>query len=364
MIFSRKTDAPPDPIAEYRLARKRSYILIVFFSLMVILLPVFTIGFGAMRIPRMDISRILISKILRNDSFAEGITRGAQAIVWELRFPRILAGLLCGAGLATAGVIFQGILQNPLADPYTLGISSGAAFGASLAILINISGAKTGGFHIPESFSALVFASLTLTLVTLIAGRRGGISRVNLIMAGIIVSAILQAAISFMKLLSGENVGAIVFWLMGSLSAKSWKEAALLAAFIPLSIALALRFAESLNILSLGSREAESLGVNVKRTQFLYLVLGASITAVCVSVCGIIGFIGLIVPHLLRYSITSDNRLLIPLSALSGGLLLAVADTCVRIIGSGEIPVGLLTTLLGGPFFIYIFIRRTGAHNA
>lgn len=312
-----------------------------------------------MKIPPADIARVLASKISGGEEIARGIPRGTAAIVWELRFPRILCGLLCGAGLAAAGVIFQGILQNPLADPYTLGISSGAAFGASLAILLNISAIRL----LPVSLSALIFASLTLALVTFIAGRGGGLSGVNLVMAGIIVSAILQAGISFIKMLTGENVGAIVFWLMGSLSAKGWNEAALLAIVIPLAVVLAVRFAGSLNVLSLGSREAESLGVNVKRTRFFYLVLGAAITAVCVSVCGIIGFVGLIVPHLLRFSVTSDNRLLIPLSALSGGLLLASADTCVRIIGSGEIPVGVLTTLLGGPFFIYIFMRKTGARK-
>jgi iron complex transport system permease protein len=329
------------------------------FTISVFLFSVFAISLGAMNIPWVDIGRILASKITGNTGFVEGISRGAQAIVWELRFPRILCGLLAGAGLAVAGVIFQGILQNPLADPYTLGISSGAAFGASLAILLNIS----GSLFFSTSLSALIFASLTLALVVLIGSRGGGFSSVSLIMAGIIVSSIFQAGISFIKVLSGESVGAVVFWLMGSLSAKSWREAALLASVIPPATVLAFLFAGSLNILSLGTREAESLGVNVKRTRFLYLALGASITAVCVAVCGIIGFIGLIVPHLLRYSVTSDNRLLIPLSALCGGLLLAAADTCVRLLGSGEIPVGALTTLLGGPFFIYIFLRRTGTRS-
>jgi iron complex transport system permease protein len=343
-----------NPIAEYQRTRRRSCFLILFFTILVFLFPLLTIGIGAMRIPLKDIWRILASKITGHGGLAEGISRGALAVVWELRFPRILCGLLAGAGLAIAGLIFQGILQNPLADPYTLGISSGAAFGASLAILLNIS----RGLLVSVSLSAFVFASLTLALVTLIAGRGGGPSGVNLIMAGIIVGAILQAGISFIKMLSGENVGAIVFWLMGSLSAKGWKEAAMLALVIPAAVVLAMRFAGSLNILSLGNQEAESLGVNVKRTQFFYLVLGASITAVCVAVCGIIGFVGLIVPHLLRYGVASDNRLLIPLSALCGGLLLAAADTVVRVLGSGEIPVGVLTTLLGGPFFIYIFIRK------
>jgi iron complex transport system permease protein len=345
-----------NPIEEYRRARRRSYLMILFFACLVFLFPILTIGLGAMKIPLRDIWRILASKIPGNSGLAEGISRGAFAVVWELRFPRILCGLLAGAGLAVAGVIFQGILQTPLADPYTLGISSGAAFGASLAILLNIN----SGLSIPVSLLALVFASLTLALVTLIAGKGGGLSAVNLIIAGIIVSAILQAGISFIKMLSGENVGSIVFWLMGSLSARGWKDVTLLALVIPAAAVLAGCFAGRLNILSLGSREAESLGVNVRRTQFFYLVLGASITAVCVSVCGIIGFVGLIVPHLLRYGVTSDNRLLVPLSGLCGALLLAAADTCVRILLSGEIPVGVLTTLLGGPFFIYIFIRKTG----
>jgi iron complex transport system permease protein len=150
---------------------------------------------------------------------------------------------------------------------------------------------------------------------------------------------------------------------MGSLSAKTWKETALLAVIVPAATITAALFAGSLNVLSLGSREAGSLGVEVRRTRFLYLLLGSGISAVCVSVCGIIGFVGLIVPHLLRFSVTSDNRLLIPLSALAGGFLLALADTFVRLLGSGEIPVGVLTTLLGGPFFIYIFIRRNGARE-
>ena len=345
-----------DPIAEYRRAQRRSYILILFLAIIIFLFPLLTIGLGAMRIPLKDIGRILISKITGIGSLAEGISRGAVAVVWELRFPRILCGLLSGAGLAIAGVIFQGILQNPLADPYTLGISSGAAFGASLAILLNLNSSLF--FSVP--LSALIFASLTLALVMLITGKVGRFSGVTLIIAGIIVSAIFQAGISFIKMLSGENVGSIVFWLMGSLSAKGWKELAMLAVVIPAATLLAIRFSKSLNILSLGSREAENLGVNVKRTQIFYLVLGASVTAVCVSVCGIIGFVGLIVPHLLRFSVSSDNRQLIPLSALSGGLLLATADTCVRILGSGEVPVGVLTTLLGGPFFIYIFLRKTG----
>jgi iron complex transport system permease protein len=349
-----------NPIADYRALRSRSFFLLLLLAAGVLALVVFTIGLGAMKIPVRDIVRVLAAKFSGNQGLLEGQSRGLIAVIWDLRFPRILCGVLAGAGLAVAGVIFQAILGNPLADPYTLGISSGAAFGASLAIFFTIS----AGFFVSTSFAALIFASLTLGVVILIAERGNSLAGANLIMAGIIVSAILQAGISFLKMLSGENVGAIVFWLMGSLSAKSWRDAALLAVVIPAATIVAALFAGSLNVLSLGSREAGSLGVEVRRTRFLYLLLGSGISAVCVSVCGIIGFVGLVVPHLLRFSITSDNRLLIPLAALAGGLLLALADTCVRLLGSGEIPVGVLTTLLGGPFFIYIFIRRNGARES
>jgi iron complex transport system permease protein len=286
------------------------------------------------------------------------IAPGAVAVVWELRLPRIICGLCAGAGLGAAGALFQAILQNPLADPYTLGVSSGAAFGASLAILLNLTLAAA----IPVSLAALVFAGIALALVLLIASRvpaAGDFNGASLVMAGIIVSAILQAGISFMKMISGEQVAAIVFWLMGSLSARTWNDALLLAPVIIAATALAALFSGDLNALTLGGKTAEALGTPVRRTLLLYLFLGAVITAVCVSVCGIIGFVGLVVPHLLRVGVSPDNRFLLPLSALGGALLLTSADTAARLVSAGEIPVGVLTTLLGGPFYIYILVRRS-----
>jgi iron complex transport system permease protein len=177
-------------------------------------------------------------------------------------------------------------------------------------------------------------------------------------MAGIIVSAIFQAGLSFLKMLSGENVGAIVFWLMGSFSARGWNDAALLVSSVIPALVCAVVFSRDLNILSLGEREALSLGVDAKRTRLLFLLLGTFLSAVSVAVAGIIGFVGLVVPHLLRFSVARDNRLLLPLSALGGAFLLLAADDVARLIGSGEIPVGVLTTLLGGPFFIGVFMRN------
>ncbi|MDR2796144.1 MAG: iron ABC transporter permease [Spirochaetaceae bacterium] len=318
---------------------------------------IFSAGLGAMRLSPGDVARILLGRLTGRLDLLDGISGGAVAVVFDLRLPRIVCAAFTGAALSAAGVIFQAILQNPLADPYTLGISTGAAFGASLAIFLNMAAA----LPLPPPLCALVFSVLTLAAVLAIANRGSGLVTANLIMAGIIVSAVLQAGVSFIKMASGENVGAIVFWLMGSLSGRSWADALLLAPVTSAALVLAILFSRDLNLLSLGNRGAESLGVNVKRARLLYLLLGAALTACSVSVCGIIGFAGLVVPHLLRFSVTSDNRQLLPLAALSGALLLTLADDAVRLIGSGEIPVGVLTTLLGGPFFIYIFIRRKGA---
>jgi iron complex transport system permease protein len=325
-----------------------------------VLLPLallFSAGLGAMSISAKDVARILLGKLSGSEGLLQGISAGGISVVFELRLPRILCAAFTGAALAAAGVIFQAILQNPLADPYTLGISTGAAFGATLAIFLNMLTA----LELPAPLFALLFAGLTLIAVLAIANRGAGIVKANLIMAGIILSAILQAGVSFIKMASGENVGAIVFWLMGSLSGRSWGDVLLIAPPISAALLLAFVFSRDLNLLSLGSRGAESLGVNVKRARVFYLLLGALITAFSVSVCGIIGFVGLVVPHLLRFSVSSDNRLLLPLASLAGALLLVLADDAVRLVGTGETPVGALTTLLGGPFFIYIFIKRNGA---
>ncbi|MDR3302731.1 MAG: iron ABC transporter permease [Spirochaetaceae bacterium] len=346
-----------DAISIYKSSRKKCVSLAIILLLCLFLLVVFTVGLGVMRIPPLSILKIIIAKVGGNATLLTDIPEGAVAVVWDLRLPRILTGLLAGAGLSVAGLIFQAILQNPLADPYTLGVSTGAAFGAALAILLNM----MLPVMLPISLSALVFAALTLFLVLFIAERGSGLASSNLVMAGIIACAILSAGISFIKMISGENVAAIVFWLMGSLSAKGWGDVALLAPVIPPALVLAAIFSKELNILTLGARSAEMLGVNVRRTRLLYLLLGAAISAVCVSVCGVIGFVGLVVPHILRLAVSSDNRFLMPLSALLGALLLAAADCCARLLSNGEIPVGVLTTLLGGPFFVLIFVRRRTA---
>ena len=297
---------------------------------------------------------ILLGKLTHSQELLSSVKANEIAVVWDIRLPRILTGIFVGMGLAASGAIFQSILMNPLADPYTLGVSTGAAFGASLALLLNL----TYGVMVSTTASAFLWAFLTLITVIAISQKGGGMLSSNLIIAGIIVSAILSSGISFMKMEAGEDVGAIVFWLMGSLSAASWKDVLLVCPIVLPCFILSLFFSKDLNIMATGEYTALSLGVNTKRIRLFYLIIGSIMTAACVSVSGIIGFVGLIVPHLLRYALTRDNSRLLPLSALLGALLLMASDNLTRLLTNGEVPVGVLTTLLGGPFFIYVFLKR------
>lgn len=323
----------------------------------VLLLAILIAGMAASAcMGAMDISTGDICRVIANKLFAAGfdIPGNVTAVVWNIRLPRILCAVFVGAGLAVAGVIFQGILQNPLADPYTLGISTGASFGASLAIILNI----LWGIYLPVPLCALVCALLTLASVISIASVSDGFKSSSLVIAGIIAGSVLSSGVSFIKMLAGENVSAVVFWIMGSLSAMGWSDVLMAAPVVIICTLLASGLALRLDIMALGEEAARSLGVNTAALRIVLLIIGSVMTAVCVCICGVIGFVGLIVPHLLRYMLTAKNRVLMPLSALFGAVLLLCADSAARILASGEIPVGVLTTLIGGPFFIFVFTRR------
>lgn len=301
-----------------------------------------------------DISFSQGYKIIFNKLLARENDAIMESILWDVRLPRILSGLLIGAGLAVSGVIFQSVLRNPLADPYTIGVSTGAAFGAVLAIYLNL----VFGFLIPVTPIAFAFAMMTLVLIMKISGQT--LHSTRLILAGIIVGSIFSAGISLLKSMAGEDVSAMVFWLMGRLSAKSWSDVLLLFPVVAISLILAFGKSEDLDVLTLGINEARSVGVDSNKSARFFLVIAALLTAVCVSTSGVIGFVGLIVPHLIRMSFSAKHRYLLPLSAVAGGLVLVLSDNISRLLFQVEIPVGVITTLIGGPFFIYIYMRKKG----
>ena len=277
-----------------------------------------------------------------------------RVIVLDVRLPRILTAAFVGGGLALCGVVFQGILLNPLADPYTLGVSAGAAFGAALALILDL---NVAGLYTAPCF-AFLGATATLVLVIFLSSSAGGANANNLILSGIIVAAILSAGISFMKFLADEQVAVIVFWLMGSFASKTWADVVLTGVFLTVGMVVFLFYARDLNLLCLGRRTAVSLGVDARRVPWILLVTASLLAAGCVAVSGIIGFVGLLVPHMMRSLVGPDNRLLLPLSMLSGAILLTWADTVTRAVLPHEIPIGVLTALIGGPFFCYLFRKR------
>ncbi|OEU47660.1 MAG: iron ABC transporter permease [Desulfobacterales bacterium C00003060] len=311
-------------------------------------------GMGYIKISPIEVLRIIASKVCGHERLLDGINHIFPYVVVDVRLPRILTAAIVGGGLSIAGTIFQGILLNPLADPYTLGISAGAAFGASIALLLNVG--FLGIYAVP--FFAFVGAVATLFVVLYLSSFNGQVSSNNLILSGIIVAAILSAGISFIKYVADEQVSVIIFWLMGSFGSKTWVDVFLTSLFVLIGFFVFVFFARDLNIMSTGNRSAASLGVETNRIRVILLVTASLITAVCVSVSGIIGFVGLIVPHLMRFLVGPDNRKLLPASALAGATLLLCADTITRAVLPTEIPIGVLTALIGGPFFCYIFRQR------
>ncbi len=333
---------------------KRFFLLTLVLAVCTVLAIILSTGMGYMTIGAEDILRVIGAHIMGKETLVDGLEKTVPYVVMEVRLPRILTATLVGAGLAISGVIYQGILLNPLADPYTLGISSGAAFGASLALLANVT--MFGHFSTP--LFAFVGAILTLLTVMRLSTFNGQISAQTLILSGVIVGAILSAGISFLKYLADEQVAIIIFWLMGSFASSTWQGVALVGSALLVGTAITLFYGRDLNIMSLGRRSSDSLGVETTKVRKILLLTASFIAAVCVAVTGIIGFIGLIVPHLMRYLVGPDNRKLLPSSAFAGAILLLLADTLTRAVLPVEVPIGVLTALIGGPFFCIIFRQK------
>ena len=338
------------------IARLRNKYPVVVALLGLVLLGTISIsaGMGYLKIAWLDVLRVVGASLTGMTPAPAAVDELTRVIVMEVRLPRILTASAVGGGLALCGVVFQGILLNPLADPYTLGVSAGAAFGAALALLLNLSVA--GIYSVP--LFAFIGATGTLLLVIYLSSSAGGASANNLILSGIIVAAILSAGISFLKFIADEQVAVIIFWLMGSFASRTWADVGLTSGFVAGGLLVFIYYARDLNLLCLGRRTAASLGVDASRVPWILLVTASLVAAACVAVSGIIGFVGLLVPHMMRALVGPDNRLLLPLSFLGGAILLLWADTITRAVLPHEIPIGVLTALIGGPFFCYLFRRR------
>lgn len=284
----------------------------------------------------------------------------AETVVMDIRLPRILLAVLSGISLGGAGVVMQAVLRNPLVSPMTLGVSNGAAFGAALAIVLGagVGEASFGGRYFIV-FSAFVFGSLTMVFVYGIA-RLKGTDPATLLLAGVAFGYLFSAGLSILKYISNnEALREIAVWLMGGLWGAGWSTDLMLLPVVLAGTGLLLRYAWDLNIFSAGEDVARSLGVNTGRLMLVTLALATLITSSTIAFTGVIGFVGLIAPHICRMLIGSDHRFLIPCSCLMGAVLLLLSDTLARLVlAPVEIPVGIVMSLVGVPFFIYLLLKR------
>jgi iron complex transport system permease protein len=275
-------------------------------------------------------------------------------IFWQIRMPRVVLSFLVGGALAVAGVILQDLFLNPLTDPYVTGVSSGAALGATIAIVLGLA----GGLWLTGM--ALIGGLATLLLVWTAARRRGRIDVYVLLLAGVTASYLLSAIITVIMIHANDDLGAILYWLLGSFSGRTWTDVETALVAVPFMV-VPLFFTKEMNILLQGEKRALELGVDVERTKVVLVVTAAILTGIAVSVSGIIAFVGLIIPHLVRLLVGPSHRRLLLLSMLMGAALLSVADLLARtIVAPTELPVGVVTTFIGAPVFVYLL--RRGRH--
>ncbi len=341
----------------------RKILLLGGLAVLLVAVALFSTATGAAAVRVEDVVRVMAAKVFPGvASAASGEL--AEIVVMELRLPRIFLAVLTGVSLAGAGAVMQGILRNPLVDPFTMGLSGGAAFGAALAIVLGRGVLGTAfimgiGGRFLIIANAFILGLLTVFLVYSIA-RLKGADRETLILGGVAIGYLFSAGVSALRYVSNdEALRELTVWLMGGLWGAMWHTVWLLMPLVLVCMAVLWRYAWYLNVLSAGEEAAASLGVKVHQLRLISLAIASLAVSATVAFTGIIGFIGLVAPHICRILIGGDHRFLIPCSCLSGALLLLVSDTLARtVIAPTEIPVGIITSLIGAPFFIYLLLRR------
>ena len=341
-----------------RLKQNRRLLILVALGAFLLFCLLIAVSLGAVPISPLDIIKMTLNKT-GLFHFTATWQSSDETILFLIRLPRVIAGALVGAALASAGVLFQGMLRNPMADPYIIGTSAGAAFGATIAMMLPISVAflSFGLVSIAAFFGALGAVLLVYNLAKV----GGKTPIVSMLLAGFAVSAMLAAIVFLMVTLSGRTglLQNVYSFLMGSISVSGWNQIIIVAPLIIGAIVAARFLAFRLNALSLGEEGAAYLGIDVERDKIIVLALGSLLTAAAVSISGLIGFVGLVVPHAVRLVLGPDHRLLLPAAALSGGAFIVLADLFARtVLAPSEIPIGIITAIIGAPFFIYL-LRHT-----
>lgn len=330
--------------------------LFAFATLATLLIALFAVTWGTVDIPPRTTLAILADHLPFVSTGEHAAT--TDAIIWQVRAPRVLLAGLVGATLAFSGAAYQGVFRNPLAEPYLLGVAAGASVGATLMIISPLFVAA--GMFTPVPPAAFAGALIAVALSYGLARSGGAVAATSLILAGVAVSSIGTAVVTYLMLTHNERTLEILNWILGGFNTATWTDAAILAPYAALGAAGIIPLARIINVMQLDEDEARHLGVNVEAAKIAVLALASLATAAAVSVSGIIGFVGLLVPHAVRMAWGPDYRRLLPLSALFGASFLIVADLVARSIDPGyEVPIGVITALVGAPFFL-VLLRRQG----
>ncbi|ELC8397862.1 iron ABC transporter permease [Clostridium perfringens] len=337
----------------------------VFIAVLLILLFISSIilgiSFGAVDIPPYDVYRVFLYKVfgIKIGNLDEILNSTLFDIIWGVRMPRVLLGAFAGMALAMVGVIMQATIQNPLGDPYILGLSSGASLGATFSILIGFSGVLSS-FGVPlGAFLGALIASIFVYFLAKIGGR---ITPFKMILAGMVISSICSSLTSLIIFLSKDNEGirTVNFWMMGSLAGAEWSNIVLPIAISVIPLIYFFTQYRNLNLMVLGDETSITLGLNIEKHRKIYMILSSLITGVIVSVCGTIGFVGIMIPHIVRLIFGTDHKTLLPFSALVGAIFLIWADVIARCaITNMELPIGIITSVIGAPFLLWLMVKGT-----
>ena len=325
-------------------------------ALAVLVVGPLAVAVGAVPVSPLDILRLVAWRL--GLAARPDVSRAVEVIVLDLRLPRVVLAAVVGAALAASGTLFQALFRNALADPAIIGVSSGAAFGAVL-VIVTVGAGSLAGLGVP--LAAFMGALATGFLVYRLARVGPTVHVATLLLAGVAVAAVVSSAMSLVMSFSGEQLRDIYTWLLGGLVAQGWRSVAITAPIVAVGVVAAATTAHDLNLVALGEERAAQLGVDVPSLKRRSLAAGALLAAAAVSVGGIIGFVGLMTPHLLRLAVGPDHRRLLPAVLLAGPLLLVGADLIARtVLAPQELPVGVVTALLGGPFFLFLLRREGG----
>jgi iron complex transport system permease protein len=341
-----------DIYGQYSVFRYKKFLIMIGLVVLLVVASFYGLTVGSYELSIQEVYRIVLEHLSDLEGPLESVD---ERVVWIQRMPRLLTGIVAGAGLAAAGAAMQSMMKNPLADPYTTGISSGASFGAILAITLGIS---IGSIQNGTVVSAFVFSLIPAAVIILLSTFKRATSAM-MILAGISVMYIFNAVTQYLMLVANnEQMAAAYEWTIGTLSKSSWQSLPVMAAVVLVGSLALLFLSKYLNAMNSGDNYAKTVGINVERTRIIILGLISIISAAVVSFTGIIGFVGLVGPHITRMLLGSDNRFLIPGSILLGASIMVICDMLAKLFTTTALPIGIITALVGGPMFLFLIIRQ------